>query len=513
MSQYTFITTPIYYTNGAPHIGHAYTTILADAMKKIEQMKGNTPLLSTGTDEHGQKNQHSCEKIGKPIDVFLEEQSALFKNLFNRLNIDYDFFVRTSAASHKTIVSRILQNLYDRGLIIKKNYEGLYCEGCEQFKKKCDLDENGLCPDHQVKPKVISEENYFFRLEPYRQWLKEYITNNPDWITPRNYAKEVLSMLEEPLEDLCISRPKSRVWLGIELPFDKNFVTYIWFDALINYISTLDWENNEKFEEIWKNSYHLLAKDILKPHCVYWPIMLKAIGIPPVHRCIVHGYWIGEGGIKMSKSLGNVVDPNEVIDSIGTDALRFYLLNNMNSTGDAPISISLLLQGYRILANGLGNLQMRALKILDKNLNGIIPAEVELTNDDKKLLQDISDSFKSIYAQDLSLSMVNELTNQITNACSLVNGYFSSEEPWILAKDPSKSNRFKQVLKTTLEALSLIATAAYPIMPKISKEVLNSLNIPTENIITDFNIEKLKSEKIKVPEPLFPPLEKKVLEN
>lgn len=499
-----YITTPIYYTNGAPHIGHAYTTILADVFKKFEQMKGNDVFFSTGTDEHGQKNQHSCEASGLTADEFLTRQSQLFRDLFDRMGIDYDYFVRTTSEEHKKVVRTVLQDLFDRGLIIKKSYEGLYCEGCEQFKKKCDLTEDGLCPDHLKAPKVISEENYFFRLEPYRQWLKEYIALNPDWITPTNYAKEVLGMLEEPLDDLCISRPKDRVWLGIELPFDKDFVTYIWFDALINYISTLKFGENAEFNDYWKSSYHLLAKDILKPHCIYWPIMLKAIGIEPVSRCIVHGYWIGEGGVKMSKSLGNVVDPNEVIDIMGVEPLRFYLINNMSLSNDSPISIALLRQGYKLLANNLGNLQMRVLKMVDKNLEGVIPAGISLTTEDEKLLTDISSDFKSVYVKDSSLETAVELASKIMTACNQVNAYFAANEPWVLAKHPEKMERFKQVVYTTLDALRLIATALYPLMPNSSKSILASLDVKNEKVEARFEPKGLGEGKITVPNPLFP---------
>lgn len=499
-----YITTPIYYTNGAPHIGHAYTTILADVFKKFEQMKGNDVFFSTGTDEHGQKNQHTCEEAGLPIDVFLEQQSALFKALFDRMGLSYDHFVRTSKDEHKNIVKEILMDLYNRGLIIKKSYEGLYCEGCEQFKKESDLDENGLCPDHKKAPKVISEENYFFRLEPYREWLKEYIQLNPDWIKPQNYAKEVLKMLDEPLDDLCISRPKNRVWLGIELPFDTDFVTYIWFDALINYISTLNYGHNDAFDSFWKNSYHLLAKDILKPHCIYWPIMLKAIGINPVGKCIVHGYWIGEGGVKMSKSLGNVVDPNEVIDIMGVEPLRFYLINNMSISSDSPISIALLKQGYKQLANALGNLQMRVVKMVDKNLQGAIPADVELLQEDMDVLTDVAQSFSDVYKKDIDLETAISLADKIIDACNKLNLYFANNEPWVLVKDETKLNRFKQVVYTTLDALRLISTAIYPLMPNVAHSILKSLSADTETLTAEFEPKKLESGQVVVPDPLFP---------
>ena len=327
---------------------------------------------------------------------------------------------------------------------------------------------------------------------------------HPDWIKPQNYAKEVLKMLDEPLDDLCISRPKDRVWLGIELPFDADFVTYIWFDALINYISTLKFGENEDFASYWKNSYHLLAKDILKPHCIYWPIMLKAIGIDPVSRCIVHGYWIGEGGVKMSKSLGNVVDPNEVIDIMGVEPLRFYLINNMSLSNDSPISIALLRQGYKLLANNLGNLQMRVLKMVDKNLEGAIPSDVALLPEDEKVLTDISAEFNAVYKKDSSLETAVELASKIMSACNQVNAYFAANEPWVLAKNPEKMERFKQVVYTTLDALRLIATALYPLMPNTSKSILETLDVKEDKVEALFEAKALDEGKITVPSPLFP---------
>ncbi len=503
-----YITTPIYYLNGLPHIGHAYTSILGDVMKKFEQMNGNDVYYTTGTDEHGQKNQHSIETSGLNADEFLTRQSENFHNLFVDLGIDFDYFVRTSKPEHKKIVQEILQNIYDKGLIVKKSYEGLYCEGCEQFKKPSDLDQNGCCPDHKVAPKPISEENYFFRLEPYRQWLIDYIKTHPDWIQPTKYANEVLGMLKEPLEDLCISRPKSRVWLGIELPFDSNYVTYIWFDALVNYISTLNYGHNSDFDIIWANSTHLIGKDILKPHCIYWPIMLHALGINPVSRYFIHGFWIGEGGVKMSKSLGNVVDPIEVIRLLGVDALRFYLIHNMTLGGDSPISLSMLKQGYKMLANNIGNLQMRVLKMVQKNLNNKVPSSVSLNNEDKKLITDIADRFAQIYHQEISLETVNNLANDVVKSGTEVNAYFAAHEPWVLAKDPNQKERFNAVIYTTLECLRLIGLAMYPLTPETAYKILDSLGIKPQPFKADFKPFILsENNEIKVGSPLFPIIE------
>lgn len=470
-----YFTTPIYYINGSPHIGHAYTTILGDVLKKFEQMRGADVFYTTGTDEHGQKNQTSCQESGLPLPEFLKMRSDNFRNLFDKMDIDYDHFVRTSSDEHKAVVTEALNYIYNKGLIRKKSYEGLYCEGCEQFKKPSDLDERGFCPDHQKAPKLITEENYFFPLEQDRQWLIDYINTHPDWIKPRRFAKEVLGMLSEPLDDLCISRPKSRVWLGVELPFDHDFVTYIWFDALINYISSLGWSpdesKNARFNELWPHCTHLLAKDILKTHAVYWPIMLKALGIQPPEHLIVHGYWLGEGGIKMSKSLGNVVDPYEVMDLMGIEPLRFYLCNAMSLTGDSQISVDLLKQGYKLLANNIGNLQMRVLKMIAKNLGGKVPSAASLNAEDKALLDNIAGTFARIYQYgESSLELVSELSNEILKAGDAVNAYFAANEPWVLAKDESKKERYEAVIYTTLDALRLIAAAVYPFMPAVSQK-------------------------------------------
>ena len=365
-------------------------------------------------------------------------------------------------------------------------------------------------PDHQKAPKLITEENYFFPLEQDRQWLIDYINTHPDWIKPRRFAKEVLGMLSEPLDDLCISRPKSRVWLGVELPFDHDFVTYIWFDALINYISSLGWSpdesKNARFNELWPHCTHLLAKDILKTHAVYWPIMLKALGIQPPEHLIVHGYWLGEGGIKMSKSLGNVVDPYEVMDLMGIEPLRFYLCNAMSLTGDSQISVDLLKQGYKLLANNIGNLQMRVLKMIAKNLGGKVPSAASLNAEDKALLDNIAGTFARIYQYgESSLELVSELSNEILKAGDAVNAYFAANEPWVLAKDESKKERYEAVIYTTLDALRLIAAAVYPFMPAVSQKILASLGIGEKPSLADFKPQQLASgSQTTVGDPLFP---------
>lgn len=320
-NDYIYITTPIYYVNGAPHVGHAHTSVMGDILKREYRMQNKNVFFTTGVDEHGQKNQKAIEKSGCSAQEYLDNRCAEFRSLADKLNVKYDYFVRTSNESHKKAVQYVLNEVNHKGLIISKEYEGLYCVGCEMYKTQSDLDENGCCPDHQIKPILMKENNYFFKLSEYQEWLIDYIKTHPEWIQPTHYANEILHLLEEPLPDLCISRTKERCNLGVELPFDSNYVAYVWFDALINYISSIGYpEKQLNFDKYWGNSVHLMAKDIIKTHCIYWPIMLKAIGLEPQNRNYIHGYWTGEGGIKMSKTIGNVVDPFEIIEEYGADA-------------------------------------------------------------------------------------------------------------------------------------------------------------------------------------------------
>lgn len=484
-----YITTPIYYLNGEPHLGHAYTTILGDILKRALLIQGEEVFYTTGTDEHGQKNQEACEKSGLSFEEFSKKYSDNFKHLFEKLNIQTDLFVRTSFDYHKEVVKTCLDIVYKKGLIVKKNYVGLYCKGCEQFKKESDLDERGFCPDHQVAPEKITEENYFLKLEPYRQWLIDQIKLTPDWIQPAVYANEVLNLLKEPLDDLNISRPKSRTDLGIELPFDTNYVTYIWFDALINYISSLNWPKDQKmFDKFWPNSIHLMAKDIIKPHCIYWPIMLKSLDIPAPSSIMIHGYLVGEGNIKMSKSIGNVVDPVKVIGEIGVDAFRFYMAHTSAGAKDAPISERLIRVGYEMLANNLGNLHMRTYKMLEKYTNKTVP-DATLRPEDKEFLENISKSLKEAVFSLKTITDIPKLTEKALKVCSELNAYVDKKEPWKLAKDETKKEELLSCLYTLAEGIRIVAIALNPVMPEISDKILVSFGVSELNFNQNsFNI-------------------------
>ena len=501
-----YITTPIYYPNGDPHIGHAYTSILGDVLKRVAGMNGEAAFYTTGVDEHGQKIQAAVEKSGLSEKQFLDNKANVFKSLFDDLNIQYDFFVRTTSDNHMKVVQEFLQKIYDSGYITKKKYSGLYCEGCEMFKRESDLDENGNCPDHQKKPIVVEEENYFFRLEPFRNWLIEYIQNHPDWIQPRYFSTELLNMLKEPLEDLCISRPVSRVKMGVPLPFDKNYVTYIWFDALVNYISSI--KDKPNFSQLWENSVHLMGKDIIKPHCIYWPIMLKAMNLNPVGHVLVHGFLTGESGIKMSKSIGNVVDPRKVIDTVGADTLRMFMANNV-SDKDIAVSERNIIEFYQLIANTIGNLHVRSCKLLEKYKSNTVPT-VNITDADMVLLTKISGSLNDTLKSVRNFADIGCLSTSLLQACSDINAYISKKEPWVMAKNlPEFQTELDSCLYTVLDGLRMIAIALYTIMPKTAKNILDTLQINASEIKTSsITPRKLQSgTSIKEATILFPKLE------
>ncbi|OQY50460.1 MAG: methionine--tRNA ligase [Desulfobacteraceae bacterium 4572_87] len=372
MPENFYITTPIYYVNAEPHIGHAYTTIVADVLNRFHKLVGLKTFFLTGTDEHGDKIVTAAENSGQTPKEYVDRISGMFQALWPRLNISNSAFIRTTDAYHQETVRNILSLVKEKDDIYFSEYEGLYCFGCERFYTEKEL-VDGKCPDHRTEPDVIKEANYFFRMSRYQEWLVEHITKNPDFIRPERYRNEVLSFLSEPLEDLCISRPKSRLTWGITLPFDENFVTYVWFDALINYVSALGYPDGERFNRFWPYAQHTIAKDILKPHGIYWPCMLKSAGIEPYRHLNVHGYWSIDAG-KMSKSVGNVVDPLSLVDIYGVDPFRYFVMREMAFGLDSEFSEKALVGRLNAdLANDLGNLVSRSLTMVHKYFDGVLP--------------------------------------------------------------------------------------------------------------------------------------------
>ncbi len=488
-----YVTTPIYYVNARPHLGHAYTTIIADVITRFHTMRSTEVYFLTGTDEHGDKVVRAAKKENLSPRAYVDKISLLFRTLWPELNISNNDFIRTTDASHMEVVSRILQKIYDAGDIYFSEYEGQYCFGCERFYTDREL-VDGKCPDHETAPETIKESNYFFKMSIYQDWLIEHIKQHPDFIRPERYRNEVLAFLKEPLEDLCISRPKSRLQWGITLPFDENYVTYVWFDALLNYISALGYPDGELFQKFWPVAQHIVAKDILKPHGIYWPIMLKAAGIPIYQHLNVHGYWNIEQS-KMSKSLGNVVEPLQLKNLYGLDAFRFFLIREMKFGLDSSFSESALVQRINSdLANDLGNLFSRIIAMAHKYFKGCIPqvdpqAERELDLDLQSSALETIKNFETCMGSfefHRALVAVWEFIGQMNKTIDVT-------APWVLAKKKSSRKQLEAVIYHLLEGLRIISGLIYPVMPDTAKKMQLHLGLDPGDSF--YHLSRLKTWK------------------
>ncbi len=504
-----YVTTPIYYVNDQPHIGHAYTTILADVLANYHRLLDVPTYFLTGADEHGQKVQQAAKKNGLTPQQQCDRTVVRFQALWDRLRITHDDFIRTTEPRHKAIVQEVLQELFDRNEIYRDEYEGWYCIGCERFFTEKDLVE-GNCSECGRKVDAIVETNYFFRMSNYREWLIEYIETHPNFIQPTFRANETLGFLKtKELQDLCISRPKSRLSWGIELPFDKDFVTYVWFDALLNYITAIGYKTDDKrFNRWWPATQQLIGKDILTTHTVYWPTMLEAMGLPLPKTIFAHGWWL-TGRTKMSKSLGNVVDPMDMIDRYGSDAFRYFLIAEMTLGQDASFTEEAFIRRYNSdLANDLGNLLSRTLNMLDRYCNGNVPT-VKNTVIDGVSEKDLWNTVQRAVAEMenfIETMRLNSAIAKIMLAVRKVNQYLEIKQPWTLAKE-GKTDEVNTTLYLAVESLRICGALLYPIMPKKMTILCRTLGIKPQLVqLRTFGV-IVGGTAIEKINPLFPRVE------
>jgi methionyl-tRNA synthetase len=489
-----YITTPLYYVNAAPHIGHSYTTIAADALSRFyrQELKDKNVWFLTGTDEHGQKIQKAADAKGMVPQAFADETAGHFKNLWKGLNISYNYFIRTTDKKHVEFVDKVLKIVFEKGDIYQDEYEGLYCTPCEAFWTKMQSPDN-LCPDCKRPVELIKEKNYFFKLSKYQGWLIDYIKDHPDFIKPDFRRNEVLSFLNlNKLDDLCISRPKERLSWGIPLPFSPEHVTYVWFDALINYISAVgefDAEGRYK-SSWWPADMQLIGKDILRQHAVYWPIMLKALDIEPPKTIFAHGWWM-IGDTKMSKSRGNVVNPLEVVNKYGIDTYRYFLLREVPFGLDGNFSEEAIIKRFNAdLANDLGNLVYRTLTMIEKYYQGKIP-EGEAKNEKAKLIRGKIKFLHEEVASRLAInSDFSSALEKIWELINMANKYVEETKPWNLAKE-NKTEELKSFIRLLVDVIRKVTEEIIPFMPDTAKSIK----------------EQFGDKEIKKGSPLFPRIE------
>lgn len=470
-----YLTTPLYYVNSNPHIGHTYTTVVVDVIKKYYELMGEDTFFLTGTDEHGEKIFQAA--AGEDVQKFVDLVSDKFRKMWDNLSIDYDDFIRTTDIKHTKVVQDVLQKLYDAGDIYFDSYEGNYCVACERFLNYSEL-QDGLCQDHKQAPKKVKEENYFFKLKKYAPALREEIIKNENLIRPNKFRNEVLEYLTNngSLDaDLCISRPKTRLTWGIDLPFDNNFVTYVWFDALLNYVSALSNLEPETFKKYWAVSEHFIAKDILRTHTVYWGTMLLAMGLPLYNRLNVHGYW-NIDGMKMSKTIGNVVDPAVFKDSYGDENLRFFFLREMHWGDDADFTMERFITRYNAdLANNYGNLISRTFGMITKycaSQNSMnISENLPIISPLKDKLDELLNSYETDFKEYNFYKTLELMWSLFDNA----NKFVAESAPWDLYKNKD-FKKLNEVLSSLVEIIRICTSLLYPVLPKTSLNILGQIN-------------------------------------
>lgn len=506
-----YITTPIYYVNDEPHIGHAYTTIMADVLSRFHRLTGDDVLFLTGTDEHGQKVDEAAKERNLSPQAHADEMVVRFQALWEDLNISHDDFIRTTEARHKRVVSEILQRIYDAGEIYSDNYEGWYCIPDERFWTEKDLID-GNCPDCGRPAVKISEKNYFFKMSKYQDWLIEYIETHPNFIRPEKRRNEILGFLRQPLGDLCISRPKERLEWGIPLPFDEDYVCYVWFDALINYITAPGYlADDARFEHWWPASCHLIGKDILTTHCVYWPTMLKAMDVPLPETVMGHGFWLVDE-TKMGKSLGNAIRPLDLADKYGVDALRYFLVRDMTLGQDSDFSEEAFVLRYNTeLANELGNLLNRSVVMAARYLDGVVP-EVDGSHSALNALKAQTDETLNAVGEAIDAMNPNAVLDAVWRLVREANRFVEVQAPWHLVKDASKRAELEVTIYALLETMRQLSVLLFPVIPSKTCEIWRQLG--AKGSPEDVHLDDLKTWggldanlKVAPGDPVFPRIE------
>ena len=491
MSQETFyITTAIDYTNSAPHIGHAYEKLLADVIARYQRSQGRKVYFLTGVDQHGQKVQRSAEREEIPAQEFAERNTALFIEMWRVLGVQYDGWAATTHPQHKAVVQAILAKLYDAGQIYKATHTGFYSVRQEQFLTDKERNEDGEFGPEWGLVEERTEENYYFRLSDHVGWLRDFVARHPTFVFPAFRGKELIKALDKSDDvDLCVTRPKARLEWGIQVPFDQDYVTFVWFDALINYISFAGYLKDEvgagapglpDFDALWPANVHLIGKDIMVPaHAVYWPIMLHAIGFPDeaMPRLVVHGFWNDKRGEKLSKSEGNVIDPLVRVERFGVDGLRYYLMASIATGKDADFNDDRIEGAYaRDLAQNLGNLLNRSLNMCHRYRDGLLTRDAGYDDDLNGELREAFTSLPQAVGTHMGSYQVHLALKEIWKCLTLCNQYVERTAPWALAKDPSQAHRLDAVLYHLAESMVHTAIHIAPVMPETSRRMLGQLN-------------------------------------
>jgi methionyl-tRNA synthetase len=469
-----YITTPIYYVNAQPHLGHAYTTIATDVLSRHMRQRNEDVFFLTGTDEHGEPVADAAKAQGLEPRELADRNAERFKALGPVLNVENDFFIRTSDPEHELKVQQVLQRVHDNGHVYKGIYEGWYCPRCADFKVENEILEGNLCPIHEIPLTRESEENWFFRLSTFQEPLERLYAEQPDFVMPSARFNEALSFITSGVQDVSLSRAHLR-W-GVTVPWDPTHVFYVWFDALLNYYTALAYARpgEDLTDRYWPPQYHIIGKDILKFHTVYWPALLMAADLPLPHHVFVHGFLLGADGRKMSKSLGNVLDPFEVIEEFGTDALRFYLMRDVPFGNDGSVGMDAVRARYDAeLANEFGNLASRTIAMVERYRDGVVPA----VDRDPRLDQEF-EGLPGDVAALMDRAEPTEALDRIWRRVRRLNQYIEERAPWQLARDPADAAKLDETLASVVEGLRTINTLIEPYMPETTAKLRDALGSP-----------------------------------